>query len=250
MPQTNDALVLLGKVDSALSPAHRLSTRYAYSWAEQVNGTFDVPTWTVKANGIERDSSHSIVGQINSVFGPALLNEAKVQYAREPRPRPYPGPDLPDTAIGNFPGGVDRSFRFGRPFFLPVDPATDTRFQVADSVTLIRGAHLLKAGGELNYTSMTQVFRGFARGRYIFTGGMPQFEAFINNPNDPGRLDLFRAVSAAGAARRPIDRRVGQPGHSRCGSRPFRAGQVEPPRPNLTHQRRACAGKATTRRRC
>jgi hypothetical protein len=191
MPQTNDALVLLGKVDSAFTPAHRLSVRYAYSTSEQINGTFDVPTWTVKANGIEKDSSHSIVGQVNSVFGPMMLNEAKVQYAREPRPRPYLGPDLPDTAIANFPGGVDRSFRFGRPFFLPVDPATDTRFQVANATTLIRGAHLFKAGGELNYTNMTQVFRGFARGRYIFTGGMPQFEAFINNPNDPAALSSF-----------------------------------------------------------
>jgi hypothetical protein len=191
MPQTNDALVLLGKIDAAPSPTHRVSARYAYSTAEQINGTFDVPTWTVKANGIEKDSSHSVVGQLNSVFGPTFLNEAKVQYAREPRPRPYLGPDLPDTAIANFPGGVDRSFRFGRPYFLPVDPATDTRFQVADSMSLIRGAHLIKAGGELNWTSMTQVFRGFARGRYIFTGGMPQFEAFINNPNSPAALSSF-----------------------------------------------------------
>ena len=53
---------------------------------------------------------------------------------------------------------------------------------------MIRGAHLLKAGGELNWTSMSQVFRGFARGRYIFTGGMPQFEAFINNPNSAAAL--------------------------------------------------------------
>ena len=87
MHQTNDARVMLGKVDTALSPAHRASVRYAYSWAEQVNGTFDVPTWTATANGIEQDSSHSIVGQVNSVFGPTLLNEAKAQYAREPRPR-------------------------------------------------------------------------------------------------------------------------------------------------------------------
>jgi hypothetical protein len=191
MHQTNDARVLLGKIDSALSPAHRVSVRYAFSSAEQVNGTFDVPTWTVSANGIEQDRSHSIVGQINSVFGPTLLNEAKAQYAREPRPRPYEGPDLPDTAIGNFPGGVDRSFRFGRPFFLPLDSATDQRFQVADTLTLVRGAHVIKAGGEVNWTSMNQTFIGFARGRYIFTGGMDQFEAFVNNPTSDAATSAF-----------------------------------------------------------
>ena len=191
MQQTNDARVLLGKIDSTLSPAHRASVRYAYSSAEQINGTFDVPTWTSSANGIEQDRSHSLVGQVNSVFGPSFLNEAKAQYAREPRPRAYEGPDLPDTAIGNFPGGVDRSFRFGRPFFLPLDSATDQRFQVADTVTLVRGAHVVKAGGEVNWTSMNQTFVGFARGRYIFTGGMDQFEAFLNNPSSNAATSAF-----------------------------------------------------------
>jgi hypothetical protein len=191
MHQTNDARVFLGKVDAALSPAHRASVRYAYSSAEQINGTFDVPTWTATANGIEQDRSHSIVGQVNSVFGPTLLNEAKAQYAREPRPRPYEGPDLPDTAIGNFPGGADRSFRFGRPFFLPLDSATDQRFQAADTLTLVRGAHVLKAGGEVNWTSMSQTFVGFARGRYIFTGGMDQFEAYVNNPTSDAATSAF-----------------------------------------------------------
>jgi len=191
MPQTNDARVFLGKVDAALSPAHRAEIRYAYSTSEQINGTFDVPTWTVTANGIEQDSSHSIVGQVNSVFGPTLLNEAKAQYAREPRPRPYVGPDLPDTAIGNFPGGVDRSFRFGRPFFLPLDSATDQRFQAADTLTMVRGAHVLKGGAEVNWTSMSQTFVGFARGRYIFTGGMDQFEAFLADPTSDAATSAF-----------------------------------------------------------
>jgi hypothetical protein len=192
MPQTNDARVFLGKIDANLARAHQASVRYAYSWAQQVNGTFDVPTWTRSANGIERDMSHSIVGQLNSTFGASMLNELRVQYAREPRPRPYTGPNLPDTAIANFTAsGQDRSFRFGRPFFLPIDNATDQRFQVADSMSLVRGAHLFKFGGEVNWTSMTQVFIGFARGRYIFTGGMPQFEAFVNSPASAAALSSF-----------------------------------------------------------
>ena len=192
MPQTNDARVFLGKVDMNLSSRHQMSTRYAYSWAEQLNGTFDVPTWTSTANGIEGDRSHSVVAQLNSVFA-SMVNEARVQYAREPRPRTYNGPDLPDTAIANFPGPdfSDRSFRFGRPFFLPVNDATDQRFQAAESLTMLRGAHVIKIGGELNWTSMTQVFQGFARGRYIFTGGMPQFEAFLTDPTSPEALSAF-----------------------------------------------------------
>jgi hypothetical protein len=192
MPQTNDARVFLGKVDLNVASGHQASARYAYSWSEQLNGTFDVPTWTNSANGIEGDRSHSIVAQFNSTFG-LTINEARLQYAREPRPRPYTGPDLPDTAIANFPAPsfADRSFRFGRPFFLPVNDATDQRFQASDSMTLVRGAHLVKFGGEVNWTSMNQVFQGFARGRYIFTGGMPQFEAFLSNPTSPAALSSF-----------------------------------------------------------
>lgn len=191
MRQTNDARVFLGKIDARISGAHQASARYAYSWAEQINGTFDVPTWTASANGIEQDRSHSVVGQLNSTVGGAILNEAKVQYAREPRPRPYVGPDLPDTAIANFPAGQDRSFRFGRPFFLPINDATDQRFQAANNTTIAKGSHLVKFGGEVNWTSMTQVFIGFARGRYIFTGGMPQFEAFLTAPASAAALSSF-----------------------------------------------------------
>lgn len=191
LPQTNDAIVFLGKADLNIAQRHQASVRYAYSWAQQKNGTFDVPTWANSANGIEQDRSHSVVGQFNSTFGTTMVNEARIQYAREPRPRPYVGPDLPDTAIGNFPGGQDRSFRFGRPFFLPVDPATDERFQVADSMSIVRGPHLIKFGGEVNWTTMNQTFRGFARGRYIFTGGMDQFEAFLSDPTSTAATSAF-----------------------------------------------------------
>ena len=150
-----------------------------------------------------------------------------MQYAREPRPRPYTGPDLPDTAIGNFPGGVDRSFRFGRPFFLPVNDATDQRFQAADTLTLVRGAHVVKAGGEVNWTSMTQVFQGFARGRYIFTGGMDAVRGVHQQPDVAGRALGVRALPAARAARRPIDRGLRPSEHPGLGAGVLHTGQVE-----------------------
>lgn len=41
----------------------------------------------------------------------------------------------------------------------------DTRFQVNDNVSVVGGAHNLKFGAELNRTSTTQTFVGFANGR-------------------------------------------------------------------------------------
>jgi hypothetical protein len=50
---------------------------------------------------------------------------------------------------------------------------------------------VIKGGGELNWTSMNQTFVGFARGRYIFTGGMDQFEAFLEDPNSAAATSAF-----------------------------------------------------------
>ena len=189
MPQTNDARVLLAKGDFHLNRNNVLTTRYSYSRAEQLNGTFDVRTWLQSANGLEKDSSHSLVVSLASVITPTLLNEFRFQYAREPRPRPYPYENsvtgvtnpfgaLPDTAIANFPGGADRSFRFGMPFFLPIPFATDDRWQFQDNFSIIRGRHSIKMGFDYNRTNMTQTFIGFANGRYIF-GSVADFINYV-----------------------------------------------------------------------
>ncbi|MBA2738014.1 MAG: TonB-dependent receptor [Pyrinomonadaceae bacterium] len=163
--RTNIADVLLGKVDVQVNENNLLTVRHNYSRANQVNGTFDVPTWGISANGRETDNSNSFITQLVTNFSANLLNEFRFQYAREGRPRFYDGPDLPDTTIGTFDGSI--SYRFGRPFFLPV-PEVDTRFQFTDNFTVIKGNHTVKLGVDINRAKTSQTFIGFARGRYIF----------------------------------------------------------------------------------
>ena len=177
--RTNVADVLLGKVDININNNNQLTLRHNYSRAEQVNGTFDVPTWGSSANGRETDSSNSFIGQLVTNFSANFLNEFRFQIAKEERPRFYDGPDLPDTTIGTFDGSI--SYRFGRPFFLPV-PSDDVRLQFTDNVTFIRGNHTIKTGIDINRTRVSQTFIGFARGRYIFAGGTidDAINGFIN----------------------------------------------------------------------
>lgn len=163
--RTNDADVLLGKVDININNNNLLTFRHNYSRAEQVNGTFDVPTWGSSANGRETSTSNSFIAQLVTNFSPTLLNEFRFQWAKEERPRFYDGPDLPDTTIGTFDGSI--SYRFGRPFFLPV-PSDDDRLQFTDNLTVIRGNHSIKLGVDFNRVKVSQTFIGFARGRYIF----------------------------------------------------------------------------------
>ena len=181
--RTNDARVLLAKVDWNASQKNLITLRYNYTWSEQKNGTFDVDSWGRSANATEKDSSHAGTGSVISTLTSNLLNEFRFQFARENRPRPYDGPlitgqnrPLPDTAFD-----FANSYRFGEPFFIPVK-YYDTRNQFNDNVSFLRGAHSFKAGVEYNLVNSVQTFVGFANGRYIFdsTDG---FLNYVRNPS-------------------------------------------------------------------
>ncbi|RMH15614.1 MAG: TonB-dependent receptor [Acidobacteria bacterium] len=181
--RTNDAVVFLGKVDWRAGDDNLVTFRYAFTDSTQENGTFDVDSWGRSANAIEDDRSHAVTGSVISNLSSNLLNEARFQWAREERPRPYDGPNIagtdrpfPDTAF-DFVG----QFRFGMPFFIPVI-YNDVRHQINESVTWLKNDHTLKAGIEWNLTSAFQTFIGFANGRFIFSS-TDGFLNYIDNPD-------------------------------------------------------------------
>jgi len=203
--RTNDARALLAKFDFRLSERHNLSLKYNYTWSEQVNGTFDVDSWARSANGLERDHSNAVNGSLVSYLSSNTSNELRFQYSREDRPRPYDGPrsaalgtnradppqlrPFPDVAIGP-------DFRFGMPFFLPID-YYDTRIQVLDNLSIAKGDHFFKFGGEFNRVNSVQTFIGFANSRYIFSSvnGFLNFvaDSTYTDPSGPVLLYLQQA---------------------------------------------------------
>uniref|UniRef100_Q01SI1 Uncharacterized protein n=1 Tax=Solibacter usitatus (strain Ellin6076) TaxID=234267 RepID=Q01SI1_SOLUE len=165
----NTATAALGKIDWYVNPKNLFTARYNFAHARQPNGTFDVEQYAVSANAIERDFSNTVSLQLNTTISASTLNEARFQFSREDRPRDYAGPSLPGQSRPLPDTGIDfvGQYRFGLPFFIPVKDH-DTRVQLNDNVSLIHGAHNIKFGAELNRTSTTQTFIGFANGRYIF----------------------------------------------------------------------------------
>lgn len=165
----NNAIATLGKIDWYATTNNLFTARYNFARARQPNGTFDVEQWGTSANAIERDFSNTVSFQLNTTLSANTLNEARFQFSREDRPRDYTGPSLPGQSRPLPDTGIDFAgqYRFGLPFFIPVKDH-DTRFQLNDNVSLVRGAHSFKFGAELNRTSTTQTFIGFANGRYIF----------------------------------------------------------------------------------
>ena len=185
--RTNDANALLAKLDFKLSQKHNASLKYNYTRSSQQNGTFDVDSWGRSANALEQDHSHAVNGSLTSLFSSALSNEFRFQWAREDRPRPYEGPTnpatgrpFPDTDMGFFGPAGFSGYRVGMPFFIPLKTAYDFRFQVLDNVSLVRGNHLFKLGGEWNRTGVNQTFLGFANGRMAFSS-VPGFLNFVAN---------------------------------------------------------------------
>ncbi len=180
--RSDDALVALAKLDWTATSSQLLTLRYNYFDVEQGNGTFDVDSWGRSANAVEQVESNSISGSLISNISGNVLNELRFQWAREDRPRPYDGPinpatgrPFPDTAFD-----FGRGYRFGMPFFIPVE-YDDTRYQVNDNVTWLRGDHTIKAGFEFNRTEAFQTFIGFANGRVIFSS-TDGFLNYLANP--------------------------------------------------------------------
>jgi len=191
--RTNDARVLLTKVDWQLNPKHLLTVRYNYTWSDQKNGTFDVDSWGRSANADEKDYSHAVSGSLISGFSATVLNEFRFQFAREYRPRPYLGPNitgqsrpLPDTAFD-----FGRGYRFGEPFFIPVT-YYDQRIQLNDNISFITGRHAIKAGVELNAVKSVQTFIGFANGRYIFSST----DGFLNYARNPKYVECSNGTTS------------------------------------------------------
>ena len=177
--RTNDAQVFLAKLDWRLSDKHLFSMKYNFTNNQQTNGTFDVDTWGRSANALEKGSSNAFSGQLTSQLSNTVANEFRFQIAREDRPRDYDAPtlpggrDFPDIAMD-----FGNAFRVGRPFFIPVE-YYDTRLQLLNNISMVKGNHLYKAGVEVNFVNSTQTFIGFANGRFIFSS----VAGFINYSN-------------------------------------------------------------------
>lgn len=195
--RTDDAEVALAKLDWQPSADHLVTFRYSYTNSEQVNGTFDVDQWGRSANGVEQDYSHAGTASVISTLSSSLLNEVRAQYAKEWRPRPYEGPNIPgqdrpfpDTAIAG------TGYRWGMPFFLPVE-YDDDRKQLTENLSYLRGNHSFKAGVEYNEVASSQTFLGFVNGRFIFAS-VDDFINYVNSNGAEGTVLLYLQQAGVG----------------------------------------------------
>jgi len=160
---TRDQDVFLGKVDYQFNQQHRLSVRYNHQNFTGGNNENTGATNAQEHTGNSLVRTRTVNAVLSSVFSSTFYNELRAQWARDQEPGEANTND-PEVTVRE---GGTQVLVFGRNFFSPRE-TTIKRFQVADAVTLIRGAHSLKAGFDLNFDRIFNFFPGNFGGRYVF----------------------------------------------------------------------------------
>lgn len=191
---TNDAYAVLGRIDWNVNDNNRFNVRYNFSRNNAQNAvsrgeTSLDPTTTqaLSTNGTEKNRNNIAVAQLISNFSANTVNELRLQFAREDRPR------LSNSQI---PQVLTSFATVGATNFLPTTQY-DTRYQVADSLTHIAGNHTFKFGGEYSRIFASQVF-GFGQfGEYQLSLGssnqniLDTLTRLSNTPGVAGILGRF-----------------------------------------------------------
>lgn len=154
-----DGDVLFGRLDFQANAQHRFLVRANFTDYVGENGTSNSTTRTASYNGVEGLDTKAYVASWSGQFGSNLLNDLNINFVTEDTPREDKGLGLPEIQLG--------SARYGEVAFLPITSTTE-RKAIGDTVTLMHGDHVFKAGGEYNDTTIDQVFRGNWRGVYVF----------------------------------------------------------------------------------
>jgi Carboxypeptidase regulatory-like domain len=158
---------VLFKVDHHLSEENTLSVRYNF-----LNSTTDnflggggraSPTSSTARDNVTRDQA--LVANFVSVLSSRLVNEARFQFARR---------TFDFSAVYNEPSLDVSNFIIMGKSTSDVDYYAETRVQLADSLTLTRGAHQVKAGFDINVLRNDSVWNLFFPARIVF----PNLAAF------------------------------------------------------------------------
>ena len=176
--ETEDNLVLFGRVDWNLTNDHRITVRQNYSNFEQENDRVNA-TDAITNGGPFKDRVYSTVGELNSVLGSRAFNTLRVQYSYEDRPRDAfaDGGYLPQIQIRGVPGpSGNRTINFGGDGIIFRNHLEETKLQLVDNFTYRAGDHTLKFGTNNILSNTKNEFWLLGNGQYVFNS-LADFEA-------------------------------------------------------------------------
>jgi carboxypeptidase family protein/TonB-dependent receptor-like protein len=151
---TNDGTATTGRLDYSLTDNNRLTMRFNFSDASAENAITTgapLPTLDTRAlsgTGAEKDRTYTGIAQYTAILSPNMANDLRFSGTHEVRPR------TSNSAIPNVSNVIGN---FGARNFLPT-VQDDTRYQINDGLSITRGSHTLKFGGDYNYLTTFQFF--------------------------------------------------------------------------------------------
>jgi outer membrane receptor protein involved in Fe transport len=154
------------KADYQINSNNRLSLRYNVEDGRDLN---QLVGSTLDGGGIGAPSSghnlflrdQSLVGTVSTVLKPNLVNSVLAQYARRhynfPGVTGQPNLDIPNTLL------------FGHNFGV-FDAIYESRAQLADNLSWVKGNHVAKFGVDYNYVNNFVIWPGFTPMRIVLPG--------------------------------------------------------------------------------
>ncbi len=170
-----DDLLGSARVDWRPTDADSLVFRYAGQRADDTASSgLDRALGSASQRQNSRNRYQSVVGSWTRVLSPSFLNVATASFSTFRN-------DIAPVATG--PQLTFPSLQDGSSFRVP--QGTDqNRFQLSDTVTLVRGGHTLRAGGEWQRVDASFFLGVFRQGRVEFVEDFPTFDH-----NGDGRVD-------------------------------------------------------------
>ena len=189
--------VFLAKTDHQLTDRQRVTFRYNHQNFTGRNFENGGSQNSIEHTGDSKVRTRSFNGTLASVFGNNLFNEAKAQWARDEEPG-FANSNNPEASIFE---GANTVLTIGRNNFSPRE-TTITRWQFADTLTWVNGAHKLKGGVDVQFDDILNFFPGFFGGSYTFrslasfAGGRPTGATELYQQN-------FQGAGTSGAETNP-----------------------------------------------
>ena len=154
------------RVDHQLTTNNRLAVRYN---AEDIRALNELVGNTLDGGGIGVPSGgrnlfvrdQAIVATVNSVLSPNVVNTVLAQFARR-HYEFYGATGQPDFSILN---DLELGHNFGTN-----DRLYETRAQLSESVSWVKGNHIVKFGVDGNYLSSMETYPGFTPVRMLVPG--------------------------------------------------------------------------------
>jgi hypothetical protein len=160
-PTGYDTTNAFGRIDHLITVNSRLQFRYSLYDVDSLNARNVGSLNDVSRGAGLRNTDQTAAVNHLWVLSSGAINEARAQYTRNHLGAPINdnvGPAVNISGVASF----------GTATFSPTGRALDV-FEAVDTVTLQRGAHLLKAGADLLYNRVTVTFPGALQGAYTFT---------------------------------------------------------------------------------